>query len=165
MPWVYVSIGSNIDRERNIETAVRELDDSYGPLTLSTIYESEPVGFAGDDFLNLVAGFDTDSAVETVITRLRAIEKACGRERQNSKEHSRTLDIDLLVYGDLSRHDDDIDIPREEIGIYAFVLLPLAEIAPEYKHPETGIPFGEMWRGFRGGEQQLWPADFKVSLR
>ena len=108
MPRVYVSIGSNIDREKNIETAVRELDDSYGPLMLSTVYESEPVGFNGDNFLNLVAGFDTDSPIETVIARLRAIEKACGRERQDNDERSRTLDIDLLIYGDLSRHDDEV---------------------------------------------------------
>jgi 2-amino-4-hydroxy-6-hydroxymethyldihydropteridine diphosphokinase len=164
MARVYVSIGSNIDREKNIETAVRELNDSYGPLMLSTVYESEPVGFDGNDFLNLVAGFDTDSPIETVITRLRAIEKACGRERQNNNDDSRTLDIDLLVYGDLSRHDDEIDIPREEIGHHAFVLLPLAEIAPEHRHPETGIPFGKMWSSFRGGEQQLWPANFELPL-
>lgn len=162
MPRVYVSIGSNIDREKNVETAVRELNDSYGPLMLSTVYESEPVGFEGNDFLNLVAGFDTDAPVETVITRLREIEKVCGRERKNRNDHSRTLDLDLLVYGDLSQHDDEIDIPREEIGRYAFVLLPLAEIAPEHRHPETGIPFGEMWSSFRGGEQQLWPADFEL---
>lgn len=164
MPRVYVSIGSNIDREKNIETAVRELDNSYGPLMLSTVYESEPAGFNGDNFLNLVAGFDTDSPIETVIARLRAIEKACGRERQDNDERSRTLDIDLLIYGDLSRHDDEVDIPREEIGHYAFVLLPLAQIAPEHRHPETGIPFSEMWSSFRGGEQQLWPADFELSL-
>ncbi len=164
MPRVYVSIGSNINREKNIETAVRELDDSYGPLMLSTVYESEPVGFNGDDFLNLVAGFDADSPIETIIARLRAIEKACGRERQDNDERSRTLDIDLLIYGDLSRHDDEIDIPREEIGHYAFVLLPLAQIAPEHRHPETGIPFGEMWSSFRGGEQQLWPADFELPV-
>jgi 2-amino-4-hydroxy-6-hydroxymethyldihydropteridine diphosphokinase len=163
MPRVYVSIGSNIDREKNIGTAVRELNDSYGPLMLSTVYESESVGFAGDNFLNLVAGFDTDATIETIITRLRAIEKACGRERQNNDD-SRTLDIDLLIYGDLSRHDDEIDIPREEIGHYAFVLKPLAEIAPEHRHPETGIPFGQMWSSFRGGEQRLWPADFELPL-
>ena len=98
MPRVYVSLGSNIDREKNIEIAVRELNDSYGPLMLSTVYESEPVGFDGDYFLNLVAGFDTDSPIETVLTRLRAIEKASGRDRQNNSDHSRTLDIDLLIY-------------------------------------------------------------------
>ncbi len=165
MPRVYVSIGSNIDREKHIETAVRELDDSYRPLTLSTVYESEPVGFDGDDFLNLVAGFNTDSPIDAVIARLRTIEKACGRERRSDNDHSRTLDIDLLIYGELSRHDDKVDIPREEIGRCAFVLLPLAEIAPEYKHPETGITFGEMWSNFRGGEQQLWPADFELQLQ
>ncbi len=164
MPRVYISLGSNIDREKNIEIAVRELNDSYGPLMLSTVYESEPVGFDGDYFLNLVAGFDTDSPIEPVITRLRAIEKASGRDRQNNDERSRTLDIDLLIYGDLSRHDDEIDIPREEIGHYAFVLLPLAQIAPEHRHPETGVPFGKMWSSFRSGEQQLWPADFELSL-
>lgn len=161
MPRVYVSIGSNIDREKNIVTAVRELSDSYRPLTLSTVYESEPVGFGGDNFLNLVAGFDTDSPIEAVIARLKAIEQSCGRERRNN-DHSRTLDIDLLIYGELSRHDDKVDIPREEIGRCAFVLLPLAEIAPEHKHPETGITFGEMWSSFPGGEQQLWPADLEL---
>ncbi|MFQ5546151.1 MAG: 2-amino-4-hydroxy-6-hydroxymethyldihydropteridine diphosphokinase, partial [Acidiferrobacterales bacterium] len=115
-------------------------------------------------FLNLVAGFDTDSPIETVITQLQAVEKACGRDRQKNDDDSRTLDIDLLIYGDLSRHDNEIDIPREEIGHYAFVLLPLAEIAPEHRHPETGISFGKMWSSFRGGEQQLWPANFELPL-
>jgi 2-amino-4-hydroxy-6-hydroxymethyldihydropteridine diphosphokinase len=164
MPRVYVSIGSNINREENVETAVRKLNDSYSPLMLSTVYESESVGFDGDNFLNLVAGFDTDSPIGAVITRLRAIEKTCGRDRQHNNDDSRTLDIDLLIYGDLSQHDNEIDIPREEIGHYAFVLLPLAEIAPEYRHPETGTSFGKMWSSFRHGEQQLWPADFELPV-
>lgn len=160
MPRIFVSIGSNIDKEKNINTAIHELDDSYGPLTLSRVYESRAVGFAGENFYNLVAGFHTDASIRDVLHRLASIEKQCGRHRSGKNHAPRTLDIDLLLYGNLSRHDENIDVPRHEINEYAFVLFPLAEIAPEVKHPDTGITFAQMWRDFYDRDQKLWPVEF-----
>lgn len=162
MTRTFVSVGSNIDKEKNIQAAINSLDCCYGPLTLSKVYESVAVGFRGDNFYNLVAAFDTNDTVEVVAARLASIEEACGRRRSENSHEARTLDIDLLVYGNLCRHDKDFDLPRHEINEYAFVLLPLADIAPDLKHPETGISFGEMWRNFRDGNQRLWPVSLDI---
>jgi 2-amino-4-hydroxy-6-hydroxymethyldihydropteridine diphosphokinase len=145
VPRVYVSIGSNIDRERNVRGAVRALAQRFGHLTLSGVYETDAVGFAGDPFYNLVAGFDTDLSVEAVQDALKRIEGEHGRVRENIPRFSaRTLDLDILLYGDLVRHDTRFDIPRGEIARYAFVLRPLADIAPAVKHPESHRTIAQM---------------------
>jgi 2-amino-4-hydroxy-6-hydroxymethyldihydropteridine diphosphokinase len=164
MPHVFVSIGSNINREKNVLTAVHALAVDYQPLKLSSVYESTPFGFHGENFFNLVAGFDTDQHVERVAARLADIEQACGRVRDGKHHDSRTLDMDLLLYGDLKRHDQKIDVPRPEIAHHAFVLLPLAEIAPDLIHPESGLSFNEMWRRFADQSQKLWPVAFDFEL-
>ena len=148
MPLVYVSIGSNIEREKNVRGAVRALRDAYGTLTLSRVYESAPQGFAGDNFYNLVAAFDTDEPIDAVQTRLADIEIAHGRKRDGQRPGSRTLDLDLLLYGDNVIHRPGLDLPRAEITQYAFVLAPLAEIAPDLRHPETGETYKAMWEKF-----------------
>jgi 2-amino-4-hydroxy-6-hydroxymethyldihydropteridine diphosphokinase len=136
VPRVYVSIGSNIEREKNIRGAA------------SSVYETHAEGFDGDDFYNLAACFDTDEPVEDVRAALLAIEAAHGRVREHKHHGARTLDIDILLYGDLIRHQPPLDIPRREILQYAFVLAPLAELAPDLAHPETGERFAELWRRF-----------------
>ncbi|GMQ90675.1 MAG: 2-amino-4-hydroxy-6-hydroxymethyldihydropteridine diphosphokinase [Gammaproteobacteria bacterium] len=164
MPRVYVSIGSNIDKEKNVRAAIKALHDLYQPLTLSSVYESVAVGFRGDNFYNLVAGFDTTAAVEEVAARLIGIEDSYGRRRSGHGFEPRTLDLDLLLYGDLQRHDHRIDVPRQEINQYAFVLRPLAEIAPELKHPGTAMTLAESWRKFTDESQKLWPVEFDFGL-
>ena len=117
MPRVYISIGSNIDRENNIRGAVRMLRQRYGTLTLSRVYETPAEGFDGEAFYNLVAGLDTDEPVERVRQALANIETAHGRNRGGARFSARTLDLDLLLYDDLVRHADSVDIPRGEITI------------------------------------------------
>ncbi len=155
MPRCFVSIGSNIDREHHIAVAVRELRRRYGRLSLSRVYESAPVGFSGEDFYNLVAGFDTEESLAQVLAGLQQIELACGRRRGRKDFAPRTLDVDLLLYGDLRRHDAQVDIPRREIAEHAFVLCPLAEIAPALVHPDTGQTLAQMWHAFDGSKQRL----------
>jgi 2-amino-4-hydroxy-6-hydroxymethyldihydropteridine diphosphokinase len=150
MPRVYVSIGSNVEREKNIRGALAALRERFGTVTASRVYECPAVGFDGADFYNLVAAFDTDESVEAVHAALAAMETAHGRTRSGPRFSPRTLDLDILLYGDLVRHDSDLDIPRDDIGKYAFVLGPLAEIAPALAHPETGVTLAEMWRRFAG---------------
>jgi len=101
MPRVWVSIGSNQARERSIRGAVQALRERFGELTLSQVYESEAVGFEGHPFYNLVAGFDTGETVGELNAAFRQIEDAFGRVRGPDKFSPRTLDIDLLTYGDL----------------------------------------------------------------
>ena len=164
MPQVYVSIGSNIEREEMIRSCIAALSDSFGDLTRSSVYESISVGFEGENFLNMVVGFQADDP-QQLITKLRQIEKDHGRTREEKKYASRTLDLDLLLFGDQDLHDKGIDVPRDEITRYAFVLGPLAELIPEAVHPITCKTFIDMWSEFcveRPTEaDSIWPISFQ----
>jgi 2-amino-4-hydroxy-6-hydroxymethyldihydropteridine diphosphokinase len=144
----YISIGSNIDKERHIPSAIRALQERFGTLTLSGIYETEAVGFIGASFYNLVAGFDSELDVKEIGKILRQIETDHGRNREAKKFTSRTLDLDLILYGDLVISDGRLQIPRNEIFRYAFVLEPLAEIAPDLQHPVTHESYAGLWAKF-----------------
>lgn len=162
MPKVYISIGSNIERERNVRAAVRLLRKHFGTLTLSRVYQTPAEGFEGEDFYNLVAAFDTTRALDEVLAILHSIEDACGRVRGGEKFSARTLDLDILLYDDLVRHDGKIDIPRNEITKYAFVLGPLAELAPNRRHPESGRTFAQLWENFDGTRRVLRPVELRI---
>ena len=162
MPRVFVSIGSNIDRELHIRAALRSLRDRFGQLIVSRVFESEAVGFSGDNFLNLVVGFDTEDSVWDVVAGLRDIETAHARDRRLPRFSPRTLDLDLLLYGDLVMEERGIKLPREEITRYAFVLGPLAEIAGEMRSPRCGRRFVDLWREFDQTSQAMWPVSIHV---
>ncbi len=160
MARVYVSIGSNIERERNIAAGLDGLAESFGELTLSSVFESEAVGFAGDHFYNLVAGFETGLPVGELSRELKAIEDRNGRCRQGPKFSGRTLDIDILTYDDRCGRIDGVELPRAEILFNAFVLQPLAEIAPDELHPVSGISYVDLWQAYDKQKQRLWAVDF-----
>jgi 2-amino-4-hydroxy-6-hydroxymethyldihydropteridine diphosphokinase len=160
VPRVWVSIGSNQQRERSIRGAVRALRERFGEPTLSRVYETEAVGFEGRPFLNLVAGFDTDESVAALNAAFREIEDAFGRVRGPEKFAPRTLDIDLLTYGDLAGSVDGYELPRDEILRYAFVLGPLAEVAGDEIHPLLGRSYRALWAAFDRQDQPIVPVDF-----
>lgn len=161
MARVYISIGSNIDAENNIRLAVHALQQHYGKLILSSVYESEAVGFDGDNFLNLVAGLNTDEDVHVVAETLRKIEDDNGRDRSGPRFSARTVDLDLLLYDDLVVEEAGLQLPRDEITKNAFVLLPLEEIAPQLIHPVSGNTMCDHWLNFDKNSQRLWPIEFK----
>jgi 2-amino-4-hydroxy-6-hydroxymethyldihydropteridine diphosphokinase len=144
----YISIGSNIDKEIHIPASLQALQQHFGALIVSSIYESEAVGFSGDVFHNLVVCFDSELDVKSVAKQLRQIELDNGRTRDSQKFSARTLDLDLILYGRLVISDGRLQIPRDEIERYAFVLEPLAEIAPDLTHPVSGISYAELWQRF-----------------
>jgi len=160
MSQVYVSIGSNIDREKNISASLDALHSQFGDLIISSVYESEAVGFDGDPFYNLVVGFETDSLIGELYRVLRDIEFENGRSRSGAKFSSRTLDIDILTYDNCHGTFDGVDLPRAEIDYNAFVLWPLAEIAGLDTHPVTNMNYTDMWSAFDKSCQKLWPVDF-----
>lgn len=162
MAKIYISIGSNIDAEKNIRLAIHALQDHYGKLILSSVYESEAVGFEGDNFLNLVVGLNTEEDVYTVAATLRKIEDENGRDRSGPRFSSRIVDLDLLLYDDLIIKEDNLEIPRDEITKNAFVLLPLDEIAPQLIHPVSGKTMCDHWINFNKESQKLWAINFKV---
>lgn len=161
MPRVFIGVGSNIDREASVRAGVADLGKHYGELQLSSVYESDAVGFEGDAFFNLVAAFDTNESIEEVVATLSQIEEAHGRVRGSERFSSRTLDLDLLLYGDLVATGQGYHVPRDEIPRYAFVLWPLSELAPEMVHPVTGDTFSAMWTAFDKRNQALQPIPFK----
>ncbi len=165
MPRVWLSLGSNLERERNLRAAAAALRHAYGPLIFSPVYESQAVGFDGDPFLNLVVGLDTGQPPEQLVEELHAIEDAHGRVRGQARFGPRTLDIDLLLYGDLVRTQNGVRVPREEITRYAFILRPLAEVAGEQRHPVTGKTFRELWQEFDATGQPLRPVGLELDTK
>jgi 2-amino-4-hydroxy-6-hydroxymethyldihydropteridine diphosphokinase len=144
----YISIGSNINKETNIPASLKCLRDLFGNLLVSSIYESEAEGFVGDKFHNLIVGFKSTLSAKEVAKLLRQIELDNGRNRDAPKFSPRTLDLDLILYGDQVIHDGRLCIPRDEIERYAFVLEPLAEIAPDEKHPISKQTYRQLWEKF-----------------
>lgn len=160
MERVYISIGSNIGRATNLRAGLAALHARFGPLVVSTIYECPAVGFDGDPFYNCVAGFDSDERVGTVHAELHAIEDRFGRDRSQPKFSSRTLDLDLLLYGDRVMREGRLVLPRPDIDEVAFVLAPLAELAGDRVHPARQETFTELWARFEGaGAGDLVPID------
>lgn len=143
MTRVFVGAGSNIDKARNIVSGVRMLRERFGALRVSPLYETPAVGFAGDDFYNLVASFETARAPDEVARALRDIERRHGRKRGGARFAPRSLDLDLLLYGELvcARRG----LPHADIARYPFALRPLADLAGELRHPALGRRYAELW--------------------
>lgn len=156
---VYLGVGSNIDRERHIRAGLDALAATFGQLDISPVYESEAVGFSGDPFFNLVVGLQTQWPVARLSRFLKGVEVANGRKPESSGLNAKTLDLDILTYGELAAPCDGVELPRGEILANAFVLRPLADIAGHERHPVTGISYRDHWQAW-SGTQRLWPVAF-----
>ena len=148
MPKIFLSIGSNIEREKNIASAIKTLEKRFGPLTLSSLYDTAAVGFDGAPFFNMVVVFESESPVSEIVRILKEIETEHGRQRISEKFTARALDLDLILYGDQVLEEDGLRLPRDEIIHYAFMLEPLAEVAPELRHPVTNERYADLWERF-----------------
>jgi 2-amino-4-hydroxy-6-hydroxymethyldihydropteridine diphosphokinase len=146
MPRVYVAIGSNVDSERWIPLAARELRRRYPGVRFSACYRNPAFGFEGADFVNAVAGFETEQTVDSVLADCHEIEFLCGRRRDDPKWAPRVMDVDLLLYGDTVAETKAFRLPRPDLLRRCYMLGPLAEIAPELRHPTTGRTIADHWR-------------------
>lgn len=160
MTRAYLSFGSNIDREHNIRSGLDALARHFPQLLLSPVYESAAVGFDGEPFLNLVVAINTDLSVGELSALLRAIEADHGRTRGEKKFASRTLDIDILTFGDAVGVIDEVELPRDEILKHAFVLKPLVDIAADEKHPLLKKSYAELLAKKDFSSQSLWQVPF-----
>ena len=145
---IYLGLGSNVDPENNLRLGIAELRRRFGELDISPVYHNAAVGFKGADFLNLVVALSCDSSPTDIHTQIEAIHELAGRKRDSVKFSSRPLDIDLLLYDDLVISDPPLRVPRSDILEYGFVLRPLAELAPDLVHPETGQAIATHWQSF-----------------
>ena len=161
MAKIYISLGSNIERERNTRAGIKALRERFGQLELSSVYESEAVGFEGDAFYNMVIACEVSEDVHAANRVLAEIEDAHGRDRSGPRFSSRTLDLDLLLYDDLVMDENGLKLPRDEILKNAFVLWPLAEIAPGLVHPVAGKTYAELWAGFDKSKETLSPIEYR----
>ena len=155
MPQIWLSLGSNQRRKRHLCMAMRQLGEHLGEAQISPVYESHAEGFSGPDFYNLIAGFATEQSPEELIALLSRIEDDLGRIRGEQKFSSRSIDIDLLTYGDQTLSVCGKKLPREDILDYAFVLKPLADTAPQQLHPLTAKSYLQHWQEFSPKPQHM----------
>jgi len=152
---VYVAAGSNVDAERNLALAARELARSFGAVRFSPAYRNVAVGFDGPDFINWVAGFETTRGVREVVAELQRIEGLCGRTRDAPKWAPRSMDLDILLYGDLRSDEPGLVLPRPDLVKRPYMLGPMADIAPQLRHPTLGLTIGELWARFDRGAHPM----------
>jgi 2-amino-4-hydroxy-6-hydroxymethyldihydropteridine diphosphokinase len=159
--WVTVGLGSSIDPVEQLKSCLDALLLSFQDLSLSSVFESESIGFDGDNFLNMVVGFETEIELSELFTLLKTIEDKSGRDRSQPRFSSRKLDIDLLTYGNLHGEFSGITLPRAEVTENAFVLWPLSQINGNAIHPQLGLNYKALWNAYDKSSQNLWPVDFK----
>lgn len=167
---VYIGIGSNVEPRENVARAIERLKSLYPSIVFSRIFESESIGFKGDDFLNLVACFQStdiqqnsvddpnESALLEVIEQLKQVENEMGRSRGSKKFSDRCIDIDILLYGK-EQCNSPVELPRGEIVENAYVLWPLSELAPDLRYLGSDLSYQELWSRFDKNSQSLKPIE------
>ena len=159
MSRVYLSLGSNIEPEQHLRAAIDALQAHFGDLVVSNVIRTEAVGFDGPAFLNMAVGLDTEWTPQDLDHWLHELEDRQGRRRDVERYSSRTLDIDIILFGDLIvEGPGHLQIPRDELK-HAFVLAPLAEIAPHICHPLNGKTMQALWRNHSSHDQPIQIVD------
>ncbi len=146
----FLSLGSNINAEKNLPAAVALLS-RYGTVkAVSTVWESAPVGYRDQpNFLNAAVVLETDLSAEEIVKRaIREVERSLKRVRTSNKNGPRTIDVDLALFNQDVLSLNRRKIPDPEIYKRPFLAVPLAELAPDYRHPETGQTLSEIARKF-----------------
>lgn len=164
MTTLFLGLGSNIEPARYLPLGLSELEGLLGTLRVSPVYEGAAIGFAGAPFWNLVVEAQTSLAVGALQEAIRSIEYAHGRAINASRLSPRSLDIDILVYGNECGVVDGVVLPRGEILENAFVLRPLAELAPHSMHPGVHKSFGELWADYDAAAQPLSAVSLDVQF-
>lgn len=143
---VLLSLGSNVEPERHLRAALEELRARFGALTVSPAYRTAAVGFDGAPFNNNAVMLQSDDTLVALEAWLHALEDRHGRDRSGPRLSDRTLDVDVVFHGDaVLRDGEQVRLPRPELK-HAFVLKPLADIAPDFIDPLSGCSLAGLWR-------------------
>ncbi len=145
MTAAYISLGSNVEPERNLCSGVAALRQRLGTLRLSPVYRSAAVGFDGAAFLNLAAAADTALSPLALRALLRAIEDEHQRDRSAPRFSDRCLDLDLVLYGDLVMATEELTLPRPDLLHHAHVLKPVCDLGGGLRHPLSGQTLAAHW--------------------
>ncbi|MDX3932578.1 MAG: 2-amino-4-hydroxy-6-hydroxymethyldihydropteridine diphosphokinase [Stenotrophomonas sp.] len=149
MTTVLLSLGSNVQPRRHLHAAVAALAERFGAIAVSPAYRTAAVGFDGPAFLNNAVAIETDLDLDTLDAWAHALEDRHGRDRSGPRFSDRTLDIDVVFYGDvIVEGPGHLRIPRPELK-HAFVIKPLADIAPDFVDPVSGLTLASLWRAHR----------------
>ena len=159
---VYVAAGSNLEPEKNLALACAQIAHAWPDTHFSRAYRNVAVCFEGPDFINLVVGFSAAQPLHSVIEKLRGIETNCGRPRYAPKWASRTMDLDVLLFGDLVETTSDYTLPRPDLLKRPYMLGPLAELAPEIVHPTAHKAVGLLWKEFDCGAHEMQPVTLRL---
>ena len=152
----FLCLGSNINPKRHIRFAIQRLQQDFDSVVTSNVYKSRAVGFKGDDFLNMAIMLKTDFSLGELLRYTDTLEKEAGRIRvARGNYDSRTLDVDVVMFGDLTGEHKGRQWPSEDIHENAHVLLPMSEIAGDRDHPALGVNFARLWKEFDSAGQRL----------
>jgi 2-amino-4-hydroxy-6-hydroxymethyldihydropteridine diphosphokinase len=161
MPEVFVAAGSNVRPRTHLRQALGLMRERWPGLRASRAFANRAVGFEGADFINLVVGLVTDEPLAAVLERLHGIEAACGRPRQAPKWAARSMDLDVLLYGDSVGEFPGAVLPRPDLLRRPYMLGPLAELAPDLVHPTVGRTIGELWSSFDSAGHEMAAIDLE----
>jgi|SRR5690554_1887081 len=161
MALLTLSLGSNQRADYHLRRALDGLTEHFGPLYMSSVFESQAVGFQGSNFLNMVVAVETEQPLEQIAAWLKALEAANGREHTEKRFSSRTLDVDILTWGTACGRCAGILLPRPEITENAYVLWPMSEVCGTCVDPHSGLSYTRLWAAYDKSRQALWPIDFE----
>jgi 2-amino-4-hydroxy-6-hydroxymethyldihydropteridine diphosphokinase len=147
MTKVYLGLGANIDPEACLQAGIAALRQHFSQVRLSPVYQTQAIGIDGPDFLNMVVEIDCHLSLAELRAWIKQIETEHGRERNLPQPSCHRLDMDVLLFGDLV--DAEQNLPRKDVLTRAYVLQPLADVAPELVYPGMAKTMAELWQESR----------------
>jgi 2-amino-4-hydroxy-6-hydroxymethyldihydropteridine diphosphokinase len=155
MEQVFVAIGSNVDAAERMVQAAGALKRSFSDTHFSHCYANPAFGFEGPNFINAVVGFHTELPIPPLLAVLRDIEFQCGRGADDPKWGPRAMDLDLLLYDAVVGAGAGYTLPRPDLLKRAYMLGPLAQLAPQCVYPPAGPTIGQLWARFPNAQHSL----------
>jgi 2-amino-4-hydroxy-6-hydroxymethyldihydropteridine diphosphokinase len=159
--WITLGIGSNINAVENLTSCLDMLLLHFHDMAMSSVFESDAIGYDGAPYLNMVVGMETEMSMREVVAFIKEIERKHGRQNGQPSLSSTTLDIDILTFGHEKGVVEGVKLPRPEIAKNAFVLWPLSQVAGRHRHPELNQTYADLWKVYDKKSQKLKPVHFE----